>query len=305
MLRLTPFALLAALPPFGAAAQEDAPVSPAPAEDVVPVSPAEVLELAFWNRYQLDARAELEVTVTSKTGAVYTRRAEVASKWIDGRLHSLGRFTYPEELRDLALLAIDHDDRDDDHFVWLPDFRKIRRVSSAQRADLFQGTDLAFEDLERRASGHYEAEFLPSADHEGEEVWVVSSRPTYGSGYERVEYVVAKRDGAILFARYYKRGAAEPFKTIETPRERTEEHGGHMIPMRIHAVDLETGTRTDVKIEKLAVNPALSDGLFTQRYLLRERPLPSVDWVSHPNPVRDGGPAVGAGPARERGAPAD
>ena len=247
------------------------------AGDVIPPAPAQVLRRALDNRYNLDARARIEVTVTSRTGVTYRRRVEVASKWINGRLHSMGRFTYPENLRDLTLLAIDHDDRDDDHFVWLPELRRVRRVSSAQRADLFQGTDVAFEDLERRTARDYEAEFLPSKTIEGEEVYVVSSRPVYGSGYDRVEYAVAKSDGAILETRYFKRGAEQPFKLIVTPRAHTEERKGHVIPMRIHAINRELGTRTDVVIEKLVVDPELPDQLFTVRSLSQERRFPDLD----------------------------
>jgi len=44
----------------------------------------------------------------------------------------LGRFTEPTRLRGTAFLAIERTDRNSDYFVYLPAFRKVRRVSAYQ-----------------------------------------------------------------------------------------------------------------------------------------------------------------------------
>lgn len=245
-------------------------------EDVVPIGPRELLRGAFDNRYQLDARATVEVVVTSRGGATDRRHVQVASKWIDGRLHSMGRFTFPDELRDTTLLAIENDDRDDDHFVYLPELRRVRRVSSAQRSDLFVGTDLTFEDLERREDVEFEVELLRSAEIDGERVAVVRATPNYDSGYSRVEYFIAPSDKVIVQTRYYKDGAETPFKLMKSPRSQTQTLGGHVLPKWLVVEDLEHGTRTEVTIEKLAVNPKLSRKLFTLQALSIQKRMPAI-----------------------------
>ena len=232
---------------------------------------------ALANRYELDARASVEITIVSKSGGIVHRRAEVASKFENGQIVTYGRFTYPEDMRGMAVLRIEHKERDDDFFAYLPDFRRVRRLSAAQKSDLFIGTDAAFEDVERRLIDDYELEFLPSEEIEGEEVWILDARPTYESGYERVEYAIAKSDSSILRTRHFKRGASDPFKIIETPRVTTEVHGGHTIPMRATVRDLERGTRTELVVERILVDPELDDKLFTNRSLSLERRLPSYD----------------------------
>jgi hypothetical protein len=201
-------------------------------------------------------------------------RARIASKRTDGRVVSFGRFSEPFDMRDMAVLRLEQPDRDDDFFAWLPEFRRVRRLSAAQKTDLFLGTDATFEDLERRRIEDYQVELGPSQDVAGEPVWTVIARPTYESGYERVEYKIAKSDSAILQMEVWKLGSDVPAKRIETPRASTEEIGGHVIPRRILVFDGQRGTRTEVRIDKILVNPKLDDRLFTEKALATERPLP-------------------------------
>lgn len=275
-----PLALLCAVPPAAALADHSAPAAaPGPEDsgDVVEPGPEEVLRRALANRYELDARATVEITIISRSGGEVERRAELASKFVDGQIVSYGRFTYPEDMRDMAVLRIEHSDRDDDFFAFLPEFRRVRRLSAAQKSDLFIGTDAAFEDVERRQMQDYRVAFDRSQAIDGEETWTIVAEPTYDSGYERVEYAVAKKDYSILRTRHYKPGADQPFKVIETPRATTEEYGGHTVPMRATVRDLERGTRTEVRVEKILVDPELDDRLFTLKSLSQERRLPDYE----------------------------
>ena len=268
--------LWAPFPARAGAAPGEAPAA-SDSGDVVEPGPEEVLRLALANRYELDARATVEITIVSRTGGQEQRRAELASKFAKGQIVSYGRFSYPEDMRGMAVLRLEHADRDDDFFAFLPEFRRVRRLSAAQKSDLFIGTDAAFEDVERRQLHDYSVAFEPSEEIAGEDAWTVAARPTYDSGYERVHYSIAKRDYSILRTRHYKAGADQPFKVIETPRITTEEHGGHTVPMQATVRNLERGTRTDVKVLRILVNPELDDRLFTTKSLGQERRLPDYD----------------------------
>lgn len=245
--------------------------------DVVPPSARQILIQALVNRYELDARASVEITITGKSGDTTTRRAEVASKLVDGQIVSFGRFTYPAEMRGMTVLRFQYADRDDDFWIYLPEFRRVRRMSAALRSDMFIGTDAAFEDVERRQIDDYRVELGPSEEIDGEPVWTVRARPTYDSGYERVVYSISKDDSTILRSYHYKRGAEEPFKVIETPRATTEKIGDHTVPRRATVRNLERGTRTDIAVTRILVNPELDDQLFTLRSLGQEREMPRYD----------------------------
>ena len=111
-----------------------------------------VLDAAFANRYQVNAASNIELVIRSDSGSEQRRHVQFITKMIDGRLHSIARLTKPEYLRGMTILTIEQKKRDHDAFIFLPSLGKVRRVTSAQKDDAFFGSDLVYEDLERRQS---------------------------------------------------------------------------------------------------------------------------------------------------------
>ena len=236
-----------------------------------------VLERAFRNRYEIDTREFIEVVVRNTESELSRRRLAVATKRIDGRLHSLGRFTAPEYLRGMTILSIENARGSGDHFVYLREVAKLRRISIGHRADSFMGTDLTFEDFERRRVDHYRAELRPPSALGGEPVDVVSAMPRYPSGYARVEFWIAQSDAAILETRYFKQAAGSPYKRIHAPRADTKQLGGHALPTRILVENLARGTQTEVWIQQLSIDPGLDDAIFTAASIEVGRPIPGLE----------------------------
>ncbi len=247
------------------------------AQDGVPPDAREIIQRAFHNRYSIDTRQIIEVVIRSEAGEEGVKRVAVATKHIGGRLHSLGRFIEPEYLRGTTILNIENAERSDDHFLFLRSLERIRRVSTNQRSDSFMGTDLTYEDFERRRVDDYDLEARPKAAIEGESVYVVEGRPRFDSTYERVEFFVAEADASILETRYYKRGADRPFKVIRAPRAQMRRFGEHVLPTFIEVENLFRGTRTEVRIHELTVDPELDDSLFTASAIEVGRPIPGLE----------------------------
>ena len=110
----------------------------------------EILDRAFRQRYDVDMTADIELAMRDRAGREHRRKFAAASKQIDGRLHSVGKIDWPEYLRDMAILTIEAEGRGHDAFVYMPSLGRVRRISSAQKGDAFFGTDVTYEDLERR-----------------------------------------------------------------------------------------------------------------------------------------------------------
>lgn len=251
--------------------------APAGAQDAAPDGGREIMRRAFHNRYAMDTRQVIEVAIRNGAGEERVRRVTVATKHIDGRLHSIGRFVEPEYLRGTTILNIENRDRSDDHFLFLRSLERIRRISTNQRSDSFMGSDLSYEDFERRRVEDYDLVARAQARVEGEAVRVVEGRPRFVSAYERVEFFVAESDDSILETRYYKRGAARPFKIIRVPRARIQRFGDHLLPTFLEVENLSRGTRTVVRIHELSVNPDLDDSLFTASAIEVGRPIPGLE----------------------------
>ena len=78
------------------------------------------------------------------------RTYEMISKSMNGNRKQIMWFLEPKDDRGIAFLKLEHDDKDDDMRMWLPAFKKVRRISSKKRGDSFMGSDLNYEDISSR-----------------------------------------------------------------------------------------------------------------------------------------------------------
>ncbi len=237
-------------------------------------SSASLLTAAFANRYDVDAISRIELVMRDGSGETSSRKLEYVAKRIDGRLHSIARLVAPEYLRGTTILNIEQRDRSHDAFVFLPSLGKARRVGTAQRGDAFFGSDLIYEDLERKRIDEFELGEPELAQRGAEAIYRIGGALVREGIYARIEFDVAQSDGAILETRYYKRGEARPYRVIEAPRSGMLEQAGHVLPTRLLVGDLLRGTSTEVLVTQLRVNPPISDRIFTVATLEQERKLP-------------------------------
>ena len=235
---------------------------------------ASVLTAAFANRYEVDAISRIELVMRGESGEVGRRKVEYITKMIEQRLHSIARLTAPEYLRGMTILSIEQRDRSYDAFVFLPSLGKTRRVTAAQKGDAFFGSDLTYEDLERKRIDEFELGELAVAELEGEAIYRIGGTLVRKGNYSQIEFDVAQSDGAILATRYYKRREEGPFRMLEAPRSAMVEQGGHVLPTRLLASDVHRGTATEVLVTELHVNASIPDRIFTVATLEQERKLP-------------------------------
>lgn len=240
-----------------------------------PGDPQIMLETAFVNRYDVDSTAEIELVIRNRRGQERRRNFEAASKIIDDRMHSIGRLTYPGHLRGMTILQIEAKDRSHDAFVYLPSSKSVRRISTNQRGDAFFGTDVTYEDLERRYAKDYEILDVTADTIEGEPAWAVRARPLLRQTYHEVVFWLAQSDPAILQVHFFKKDADEPFRTLLSPRTGMYEEQGHILPTKMVVENVSRGTTTEVTFERLAINPDIDDRIFSARSLEQKRDIPT------------------------------
>ena len=259
-------------------AQPRAPApAPAPAPAQTRSIPESVLREAFRNQYDVDTSASIELVVRDRSGHERRRHFTTASAIVDDRLHSIGRLDHPEHLRGMTILQIETPDHHYDTFVYLPSMRSVRRVSTAQRGDAFLGTDLSYEDLERRHLRDYEVLDSWELRSEGELVLVVAAQPREARRYAELRFWVSTRDAAILRVEFFKRGASDPFRSISAPRSGMQRSGEHVLPSHIRVENYARGTSTEVHFRNLRVNPEIDRRVFSVQTLERRGQIPGAD----------------------------
>ena len=244
------------------------------ARDAVPPSSEAILEAAFANRYEVNVTSNIDLVMRNRVGQELRRQFRAVSKLIDGRVHSVGRLVRPEYLRGMTILTIEAENRSNDAFLYLPSLGKVRRVTTAQRRDSFLGSDVTYEDLERRRVADYELRAPEVRELAGEPVYAIRGHARRDFNYSHLIFLVAQSDAAILETQYFKRGQDAPYRVIRAPRETMVEQDGHVLPTRLHVENRARGTTTEVLFHDLEINPPIDDKVFSVSTLEQERKLP-------------------------------
>ena len=233
-----------------------------------------ILKQAFENRFDVNTIANIELVMRDELNRELRRRLRGVSKVIDGRVHSLGKIVWPERLRGMTVLTIEALDRSHDAFVYLPSLGRVRRISTAQRGDAFFGTDVTYEDLERRRVSDYEISSIEKGECQGEPVYLIRARSLRDFTHQRVLFAIATSDGAILETRYFKKDEEQPFRLITAPREAMITRQGHVLPTRLQVWNPALHRTTEVTYRDLEINPEIDDHVFSVGTLDLERPIP-------------------------------
>ena len=268
---LFPLALLLALAlPTASPGQEDASLPRRPA---FARSAHEVLSGAFANFWGCDLEEQLEFQVTTRSGQVMRHVAERLRKRIGDRTYDLFSIRGGTDRRDYRSLRIQGRGGSDDLFAWVPDLRRVRRLTSAQRGDQFFGSNLSLEDLEVQFVERHEIVGRATTLVEGEPAHIVTTQPLYDSGYDRADFFIAQSDHALLEIRFYHVDALQAYKIARMPRADMESQNGHFLPRRMIFQDLEIGTETEILFHSRVVNPPIDEGLFSKTTLESHRRL--------------------------------
>lgn len=227
---------------------------------------------AINSRFSVDSSQRVRLTTTSNEGSRSVRVVEMALKQIDGRLHAHAVIVEPAHLRGTRILSIEAHGRSDDQFIFMPAHARVRRISGAQRADLFFGTDVTLEDFER----HYEDEFKLTDEGQsgvrGESVRMVAAFPHFESNYDVALHMIAQ-DGMTLEIRYFTRQSTAPRRIIRAYRASDEGVYPRLFPARLEIENHRRGTVTIVEFEKV-VSISAPDSFFSTDALESARSVP-------------------------------
>jgi hypothetical protein len=133
----------------------------------------------------------VELTSTDRAGGERRHEAKLmAKRFEDGLGRVLVRVEEPADVRDTAFLLIQEEGGRSDMFVYLPELKKVRRITARSLQGKFLGSDFTYEDLERMfsSSRQGDAKLGPDGESQGRKVWTVEATPgaDAGSSYRRV-----------------------------------------------------------------------------------------------------------------------
>ena len=195
-----------------------------------------------------------------KDGDEKERKTEMYQKGEDMRLV---RFLSPANQKGISFLSLP----DDVMYLYLPAFRKTRRIASHVKNESFAGTDFSYDDI---SAFNFADEYNPSILENTEEFYILEliPKPDSDKDYSKLKCWIRRDNFYRVRIEYYDKGG-NLWKVMEN-RE-LEKIGNYWIAKEMEMEDLKKQHRTRSITESIELDTGLSDDVFTQRNLMKVR----------------------------------
>lgn len=222
------------------------------------------------NRYTGDDQtAEMTMTLTKSSGRKRVRKVKVWQKDYGKNDKSLMRFLEPADIRGTGFLVWEHEEKDDDQWLYLPALKKVRRISTREKEKSFMGTDFSYEDLGSHDLDDYDYTLLKSETFNDQNCHVIESLPKPGKkkSYSKIISWIRKDIFiAIKIDFYDKKG--EFLKRLHAIN--IEKIDGIWTTKRMEMENVQKKHITVLEFENIRYNIGLKNNIFTERNLTKE-----------------------------------
>jgi hypothetical protein len=242
-------------------------------EDGTALSLDEVLACMSANSPQEALVQVVELVTVDRAGSERTQTGKLAMKRFPEGGRIVLRVEDPPDLRGTAFLLIQKPDQSD-MFTYLPELKKVRRITSHTLRGRLLGTDFTYEELDQMLaiSRADEPVLEGSGTADGRPTWTLRTTPgpESGSSYTKIVTQVDQVTCLPIVIDFFEAGE-EPAKTLTCDPERITQEGGVHVPRLIQMEDHKRGTRSRIVTHSVEVDPELKDRDFTQSRLARGR----------------------------------
>ena len=212
-----------------------------------------------------DISSDMNMEITNKKGRKRTLKVKSISK--DNSEKQILWFLSPADDKGIAYLKIEHKNKDDEIRLWLPAFKKIRRISAKKKADSFMGSDLSYEDMTSRQIEDYNFTIIKEDNINNQDCYVMKSEPKKGIKSEyskhltwvtKDKYLPVKEESydnenKLLKAKSFKYANLNSFDLVS----------------EIFVENMQKKTNTLLKLSNLRVNTNVKDNLFQEKNMKR------------------------------------
>lgn len=210
------------------------------------------------------------MTLTDKNGKNRIREVLMKDKDYGDVKKSLIVFTTPKDVAGVGYLTFDYEQKgkDDDSWLYMPAFKKVRRIAGSAKDDYFMGTDFTFDDVGgEREIDDYDYTLLGEEAVTGTQCYKIECRNKNPSVRNPRQTVWIGKENFILYkAEFFDR---QDMKQRELECAEIGIVDGYWTTRKMIMKNVQSGHTTLLEITDIAYNENLSDAIFTQGALER------------------------------------
>ncbi len=212
-----------------------------------------------------DMSNKTKMVLTNSKGK--SRIKEMISKSMNNNKKQIIWFMEPKDDRGVAFLKIEHEGKDDEMRMWLPAFKKVRRISSKKKGDSFMGSDMSYEDLSNRNLDENDYNRIDDETVNGIDCYVLEIIPKKSAKSSYIKHIswIAKEGlYGVKEESYDKRGILH--KKKEYTFQKLNEY---YIINRVFVKDVQKDHSTEVTFSDVKVDSGIEEKLFQEKNLKR------------------------------------
>ncbi len=237
----------------------------------------EIMEKNFIVSKVPDSVADATFTLINKTGQERVRKTFGTTKLQENGIDNMRmtRFLSPPDVKGTVSLLIEHADKDDDIWIYLPALKKVRRLVSNNKKDSFVGTDFSYADVIGYKVGEWHYTLLKEETIDGQPCYVVEAIPKNeavqsSNGYSKRIGWLRKDNFMTVKSEFWDESGQMLKVSTFTDIQLVDQKRGKWQAMRLEANNLQTGHRTIIKFDNFKANQQVKDEFFTTRYMEKE-----------------------------------
>lgn len=180
-------------------------------------------------------------------------------------------FLSPADVRGTALLTWQHQDREDDQWLYLPAQGKMQRVAKGGKKNYFMGTDFTYEDLEDKNLDDYTYALSREEEVDGSPCYVVEAVPANEqkqreSSYTKTIAWVTKQHYTTLKIEFYDRRGK--LTKTQINRDWVNLKGTVWRPQKMLMDNHKDEHKTLIGFTRRKLDQAIDDQIFSERFIL-------------------------------------
>ena len=212
-----------------------------------------------------DSKSNTTMILTNKNGKQQSKTIRSIQK--DDNKKQIIWFLSPARDKGVAFLKIEHKNKDDEMCLWLPAFKKIRRIRSSDKSDNFMGSDMSYEDMTTRDLDEYKYELLREETLNDTDLYVLKNipLPKAESAYSYIISWINKNNLTIVKEKFFDQND----KLYKIKTVKYEKIDDYDTPTEFFMEDVQNGHNTKITITNVELDTEVKDYLFQEKNLKR------------------------------------
>jgi len=211
-----------------------------------------------------DMKSNMSMVLTNKNGK--TRTSKIRSYSKDDNKKQILWFLAPADDKGVAYLKIEHENKNDDMKLWLPNFKKIRRISSRKKSESFMGSDMSYEDMTSRNMDEYTYSISGEEIINNEDCYILESVPNgIKTEYSKHKSWITKDTHLPIKEESYDKNG----KLLKSKSIIYQQIKEYNIMKELHVKNVQRNHQTILKFDNIEVDSGIKDNIFHEKNLKR------------------------------------